>query len=147
IVGFSSLLLDDASLNLPEKHRHNLERISDNSRDLSAFINKILDFSKIEAGHMDVYSEPVQLKDSLARAVAVAEGLRGNRQINLETVVQEDLPALRTDKTKLQQILVNLLSNAVNFTSAGEVKITASGTDDNRIRISVRDTGIGIDRK
>lgn len=144
IVGFSSLLLDDATLSLPEKHRHNLERISENSRDLSEFINKILDFSKIEAGHMDVYSEPVELKESVARAVAIAEGLRGNRQITIQTDLQEDLPTLRTDKTKLQQILLNLLSNAVNFTDAGEIKITASRVEDNRVRISVSDTGIGI---
>jgi signal transduction histidine kinase/DNA-binding response OmpR family regulator len=144
IVGFSSLILDDASLNLPEKHRHNLERISSNSRDLSEFINKILDFSKIETGHMDVYSEPVELKNLLARTVAVAEGLRGNRQINICTELQEDLPTLRTDKTKLQQVLLNLLSNAVKFTDAGEIKITAAGTENNRIRITVQDTGIGI---
>jgi signal transduction histidine kinase/DNA-binding response OmpR family regulator len=144
IVGFSSLILDDTSLNLPEKHRHNLERISDNSRNLSEFINKILDFSKIEAGHMDVYSEPVELKDVLSRAIAVAEGLRGNRQINIQAELQKDLPTLRTDKTKLQQILLNLLSNAVNFTNAGKIKITATSAEDNHIRIAIQDTGIGI---
>jgi signal transduction histidine kinase/CheY-like chemotaxis protein len=144
IVGFTSLILDDPSLNLPEKQRHNLERIQGNSRDLSEFINKILDFSKIEAGHMDVYSELVELQEVMARAVAVAEGLRGNRPINIETQLQEDLPTLRTDKTKLQQILVNLLSNAVNFTNEGEVKLTVSRADHHRIHIAVSDTGIGI---
>jgi signal transduction histidine kinase/DNA-binding response OmpR family regulator len=144
IVGFSSLLLEDPSLNLPEKHRHNLERISGNSRDLSEFINKILDFSKIEAGHMDVYAEAVELADVVERAVAVAEGLRGNRQINIETHLEEDLPTLRSDKTKLQQILMNLVSNAVNFTEAGEIKVSATRAADNRIRLSVSDTGSGI---
>jgi signal transduction histidine kinase/DNA-binding response OmpR family regulator len=144
IVGFSSLILDDASLNLPEKHRHNLERISGNSRDLSEFINKILDLSKIEAGHMDVYSEAVELPDVVERAVAVAEGLRGNRQITIETRLQDDLPTLRTDKTKLQQILLNLVSNAVNFTEAGEIRINAAYSDDNRVRLSISDTGTGI---
>jgi signal transduction histidine kinase/DNA-binding response OmpR family regulator len=144
ILGFTSLILDDASLNLPEKQRHNLERIQGNSRDLSEFINKILDFSKIESGHMDVYSEPVDLRAVIARAVAIAEGLRGNRPINIEVELQEDIPMLHTDKTKLQQILVNLLSNAVNFTNQGEIKVTASRADHDRVHIAVSDTGIGI---
>ncbi len=144
ILGFTSLILDDPALNLPEKQRHNLERIQGNSRDLSEFINKILDFSKIEAGHMDVYSEPVELKDVLARAIAIVEGLRGNRPINIETQLQEDLPTIRTDKTKLQQIFLNLLSNAVKFTDDGEIKVTVSRADHNRVHIAVSDTGIGI---
>lgn len=144
IIGFTSLLLDDPSLNLPEKQRHNLERVQGNSRDLSDFINKILDFSKIESGHMDVYSEPVELQGVIARVVAIADGLRGNRPINLQTELQEDIPLLHTDKTKLQQILLNLLSNAVNFTDEGEVKVTVSRADHHHVHIAVSDTGIGI---
>jgi signal transduction histidine kinase/DNA-binding response OmpR family regulator len=144
IIGFTSLILDDPSLSLPEKQRHNLERIQGNSRDLSEFINKILDLSKIESGHMEVYSEPVELKGVVARAVAIAEGLRGNRPINIQMELQEDIPMLHTDRTKLQQILVNLLSNAVNFTNEGEVKVRVSRADHHHVHIAVRDTGIGI---
>jgi signal transduction histidine kinase/DNA-binding response OmpR family regulator len=144
ILGFASLMLDDPSLSLPEKQRHNLERIADNARDLSELINQILDYSKIEAGRMEVYAEPVALQEVIKKATDIAEGLQGNRPIRLQAELAEQLPLLCTDRAKLQQILINLLSNALKFTDAGEVKITASLADDRHIRLAVSDTGIGI---
>ncbi len=144
IIGFASLMLDDASVNLSEKHRHSLVRISKNSRDLADFINNILDYSKIEAGLMDVYSEPVNLQEVVERAIEIAEGLKANQAVQLSAEFEDGLPTVRTDKTKLQQILLNLLSNAIKFTSEGEIKVTVSRAGDHRIRLKVSDTGIGI---
>jgi len=144
IIGFSSLLLDDRSLHMSERHRRNLERVSRNARDLLELINNVLDLSKIEAGRMDVYSEPADARDLIERAMAVVEPLKEARPINLSISVEDGLPAMRTDRTKLQQILINLLSNAIKFTREGEVKVTAVRAPHNRIRIAVSDTGIGI---
>jgi signal transduction histidine kinase/DNA-binding response OmpR family regulator len=144
IIGFTSLLLDDRSLHMSERHRRNLERVSRNARDLLELINNVLDLSKIEAGRMDVYSEPADARDLIERAMAVVEPLKEARPINLSINVEDGLPALRTDRTKLQQILINLLSNAIKFTHDGEVKVTAVRAPNNRIRIAVSDTGIGI---
>jgi signal transduction histidine kinase/DNA-binding response OmpR family regulator len=144
IIGFTSLILDDPTVKLTDKHRHHLERIADNSRELSEFINEILDFSKIEAGRMDVYAESVELRDVVDRAVNIAESLKDNDAVKIHTALADDLPTLCTDRTKLQQILLNLLSNAVKFTDEGEIKITASRADDDRLQISVSDTGVGI---
>jgi signal transduction histidine kinase/DNA-binding response OmpR family regulator len=144
IIGFSSLLLDDRSLHMSERHRRNLERVSRNARDLLELINNVLDLSKIEAGRMDIYSEPADARDLIERAVAVVEPLKESRPINLSINVEDGLPAMRTDRTKLQQILINLLSNAIKFTREGEVKVTAVRAPNNRIRIAVSDTGIGI---
>jgi len=104
----------------------------------------VLDLSKIEAGRMDVFSEPADLRMLIERAVGVAEPLREGRPIRLTVEADNGLPALRTDRTKLQQILINLLSNALKFTQEGEVKVTAIQPGPETIQISVIDTGIGI---
>jgi len=144
IIGFTSLMLDDRALQLNDRHRRSLERVSRNARDLLELINNVLDLSKIEAGRMDVYSEPTDASDLIERALAVVESLKESRRITLSYQVEDGLPALRTDRTKLQQIMINLLSNAVKFTNEGEVKVTAERAGSDRIRIAVSDTGIGI---
>ena len=144
IIGFTSLLLDDRSLQMSDRHRRNLERVSRNARDLLELINNVLDLSKIEAGRMDVYSEAADARDLIERAIAVVEPLKEARQIQLSFSVEDGLPGIRTDRTKLQQILINLLSNAIKFTREGEVKVTAERVSPDRIRIAVSDTGIGI---
>ncbi|HXG67686.1 MAG TPA: response regulator [Blastocatellia bacterium] len=144
IIGFMSLLLEDSAFQLTDRHRRALERILHNACDLLEFINNILDLSKIEAGRMEVYSEPADLRELIERAVTVAEPLKDSRSIAIATVVEDGLPPLRTDRTKLQQVLINLISNAVKFTQEGEVRIEARRDGEGRVHIAVKDTGIGI---
>lgn len=144
IIGFTSLLLEDAALHLSDRHRRSLERVSRNARDLLQLINNVLDLSKIDAGRMDVLSEAADVGDLIERALAVVEPLKQGRPIELVTQIQEGLPTMRTDRGRLQQVLINLLSNAVKFTPDGEIKITADQLGPDRIRIAVSDTGIGI---
>jgi signal transduction histidine kinase/CheY-like chemotaxis protein len=144
IIGFTALLLDDRSLQLSDRHRSNLERVARNARNLLELINNVLDLSKLEAGRMEVYVEPADLSDVIERAIAVVEPLKENRPVRLGFSVGEHLPALRTDRTKLQQALINLLSNALKFTASGEVHVRAERAGANRVRVSVSDTGQGI---
>jgi signal transduction histidine kinase/DNA-binding response OmpR family regulator len=144
IIGFTSLLLDDRSLQLQERHRGNLERVSRNARNLLELINNVLDLSKLEAGRMEIYAESADVRDVVERALAVVEPLKESRPVHLGVYVEDNLPALRTDPTKLQQALINLLSNALKFTASGEVNLRAERAAANRIRISVSDTGPGI---
>jgi signal transduction histidine kinase/CheY-like chemotaxis protein len=144
IIGFTSLLLDDRSLQLHERHRGNLERVARNARNLLELINNVLDLSKLEAGRMEVYAEPTDVRDVIERAMAIAEPLKENRPVHLGFTVEDHLPALRTDRTKLQQALINLLSNAIKFTASGEVSVRAERGGPNRIRLVVSDTGQGI---
>jgi signal transduction histidine kinase/DNA-binding response OmpR family regulator len=143
IIGFTSLLLDDRSLELKDRHRGSLERVSRNAHDLLELINNVLDLSKIEAGRMDVYSEAADAHDLIERAITVVEPLKENRPIKLSMELEDNLPTLKTDRMKLQQVLINLLSNAIKFTQEGEVKVRAARASD-RILISVSDTGPGI---
>ncbi|HSB09487.1 MAG TPA: response regulator [Blastocatellia bacterium] len=144
IIGFTSLLLDDRALQLNDRHRRSLERVARNAHDLLELINNVLDLSRIEAGRMDVYSEPADARDLIERAVAVVEPIKEGHPVTLSIQVEDGLPPMRTDRTKLQQILINLLSNAVKFTQHGEVSVTAERAGDDRVRMSVRDTGVGI---
>lgn len=145
IIGFTSLLLEDAAIQLSERHRRSLERVARNARELLQLTNNVLDMSKLEAGKMDVYSEPVSVSELIERAMSLVEPLRQGRPIELRAQVAEGLPLMRTDRAKLQQILINLLSNAIKFTFEGEVRVTAELQDPSHIRIAVSDTGIGID--
>jgi signal transduction histidine kinase/DNA-binding response OmpR family regulator len=145
IIGFTSLLLEDTAIQLSERHRRSLERVARNARELLQLTNNVLDMSKLEAGKMDIYSEPVSVSELIERAMSLVEPLRQGRPIELRAHVAEGLPLMRTDRTKLQQILINLLSNAIKFTFEGEVRVTAELQDPDHVRISVSDTGIGID--
>ena len=145
IIGFTSLLLDDRSVQLQDRHRSNLERVARNARNLLELINNVLDLSKLEAGRMEATAEPAEARDIIERAVALVEPLKENRPIHLDIEIEDNLPTLRTDSLKLQQVLINLLSNAVKFTASGEVKVRAERATPDRVRISVSDTGRGID--
>ncbi len=144
IIGFTSLLLEDRALQMADRHRVNLERVSRNARDLLQLINNVLDLSRIEAGRMDVYSEVADVRDLIERAINVVEPMKAGRPIEIKVELQEGVPAIHTDRTKLQQILMNLLSNALKFTSEGEIRITAEPAGPNFIRLSVIDSGSGI---
>jgi len=144
IIGFTSLLIEDRDLQLSDRHRRNLQRVSRNARDLLELVNNVLDLSKIEAGRMDVFAEPADLRMLIERAAGVVEPLREGKPVKLTVEADNVLPALRTDRTKLQQILINLLSNALKFTHEGEVKVTANRAGSDQVRIAVSDTGVGI---
>jgi signal transduction histidine kinase/DNA-binding response OmpR family regulator len=144
IIGFTSLLSEDRTLQLSDRHRRSLDRVSRNARDLLELINNVLDLSKIEAGRMDVYSEPADVRDLVERAIGVVEPLKEGRPVRLRVEIEDGLPTMRTDRTKLQQVLINILSNAIKFTQEGEVKVAATQATPESIRISVSDTGSGI---
>lgn len=156
VIGMTDLLLDTAQT---QQQRQWTETIRNSSESLLRIINDILDLSKIESGKLEFDERPFSLPDCLARAVSVlapqatARGIRLVTQINPETPVQ-----IMGDRTRLQQILVNLLGNAVKFTEVGEAIVSVSAspipedliaTDHRqscryRIQFKVQDTGIGI---
>jgi len=143
LIGYTSLMLDRIYGDLNAKQEEGLHRIQVSSQHLLALINDILDLAKIEAGKMPVHLERVSLNE-LLRDVAMQmepmvrrKGLEFNVQLPAEKVYME------TDRTKVRQIVLNLISNAVKFTAQGSVSISARATD-REVRIAVSDTGIGI---
>ncbi len=146
VIGMTSLLLNTK---IDDEQRDYAETVRASSEALLTIINDILDYSKIEVGKLEIERFPFDLRRCLEEAMDLISAEAGEKNINLAYFLDDSVPAsLVGDVTRLRQVLVNLLANAIKFTHRGEVVITVSGTalDDRRHEISfaVRDTGIGI---
>jgi PAS domain S-box-containing protein len=146
IVGMTGLLLDTP---LTPEQQDYAETVRTSSDALLALINDILDFSKIEAGHMQLETQPFELRECVEEALDLVAAQAAAKGLDLAyQFKQATPPTLRGDVTRLRQILVNLLSNAVKFTERGEVVVNVSGShiedDVYLVHLAVRDTGIGI---
>src|SRR5947208_838130 len=146
VLGFTELVLDTE---LTEEQRRGLELVRSSSEALLTILNDILDYSKIEAEHLDLESIPFDLP-KVVHATATLLAVRA-REKHLELIVDvpPEVPHLvRGDPTRLRQVLVNLIGNAIKFTEAGEVAVAASvvqrDADRASVQFRVRDTGIGI---
>ena len=143
VIGMSGLLMD-TELNR-EQHEY-AETIRNSGDALLAIINDILDFSKIEAGKMDVEVQPFDLRECVELALDLTAARAIEKGLDIAYIIDDDVPAgIRSDVTRLRQILINLLSNAIKFTDRGEVVLTVKkGKRKNELQFTVRDTGIGI---
>lgn len=122
----------------------NLELIQASGDRLTMLVNDLLDFSSGSEGEDYVKFRSVDLHTLATLAIAICTPLVGDKSIRLVNSVDPELPLIAGDEDRLQQILVNLVSNAIKFTHAGEVEISATLTSSYTARLSVRDTGIGI---
>jgi signal transduction histidine kinase/DNA-binding response OmpR family regulator len=141
IIGYSEILMEDTE---EEETRGDLGRIHVAGQHLLALINDILDLSKIEAGRMAVYPERFDIKEFLEQLIATLKPMAQRNHDALVLVVEGELGVAYTDHTKLRQVLLNLLSNALKFTENGAVTLRA-GRDAGVLRFRVEDTGIGMD--
>jgi GAF domain-containing protein/DNA-binding response OmpR family regulator len=143
VIGMSGLLMDTE---LNKEQRDYAETIRNSGDALLAIINDILDFSKIEAGKMDVEYQPFDLRECVESALDLTAGRAIEKGLDIAYIIEDDVPAgIKSDMTRLRQILINLLSNAIKFTEKGEVVLTVKkGKAKNEILFTVRDTGIGI---
>ncbi|WP_373714481.1 response regulator [Roseateles sp.] len=142
VIGMTGLLLDTP---LNPDQREQAQTIRDSAEALMTVINDILDFSKIEAGKMSVEAVPFVLREVLEACLEVLRYKAAEKSIVLTLNAAPDLPeAVRSDPTRLRQILLNLLSNAVKFTPRGEVKLTVTRGEGDRLCFAVQDSGIGL---
>jgi PAS domain S-box-containing protein len=146
ILGYTSMLLKGVAGQLTPLQHDNLTRVDSNSRHLLAIINDILDISRIEAGRMPLHLTEFKLPELIAEVVAELEPIITRAKLDVVADVPASLPAMRSDRPKVKQIVLNLLTNALKFTPHGHVKVSARALPDSReIAIAVVDTGIGID--
>jgi signal transduction histidine kinase/CheY-like chemotaxis protein len=144
----AKLLADNKDETLTEEQVKYAQAILSSNNDLLALINDILDLSKIEAGHADLQAEAVDLAAVLRRLDETFEPLTRHKRLSLVVEAAADAPAqLVSDAQRLQQILKNLLANAVKFTDTGEVALRVRAGAPGRVRFAVSDTGIGIARE
>ena len=171
VIGMATLLL---GADLPAEQREQVEAICSSAHALLAVIDDILDFSKIEAGRLDVETVDLDLRVVVDEAVTVLAASAQAKGLELTAWVDPEVPAmLRGDPTRVRQILINLLGNAIKFTPAGDVELSVrpgaaepaapagrgaaaagdraetagvpDGAEPAWVELTVRDTGIGMD--
>jgi signal transduction histidine kinase/ActR/RegA family two-component response regulator len=142
VIGMSGVLLDTE---LNDDQRDIARTIRDSGESLLTIINDILDFSKIEAGKLDVELQPFELRDCVNSALDLVRHRAAEKQLGLVVAVADDVPAsVKGDGTRLRQILLNLLSNALKFTEKGEVRLSVTRGTGSEIHFAVEDSGIGL---
>ena len=143
IINFTGFVLDGVFGPINTEQADALEKTLDSSEHLLNLINDVLDLSKIETGKMDLFIQDVNINSMILSVAATANGLMKNKAVELILNIEENLPHIQGDKRRLRQVMLNLVSNAIKFTVAGNITISAY-LEDNTIHIRVKDTGIGI---
>jgi signal transduction histidine kinase len=146
IIGFSAMLAGQVQIKLsPESSQGYATDIHRSGTHLLSLINDILDLSKAEVGKVEMNESVVDLHDVVLSSVGMVHGRADEAGVKLEFDVPADVPLLRADDRKLNQVLLNLMSNAIKFTPAdGTVAVRVSAEKDGDVVIRVSDTGIGI---
>jgi signal transduction histidine kinase/DNA-binding response OmpR family regulator/HAMP domain-containing protein len=146
IIGYSEILQEDAADNGQEQLVPDLKKIEGAGRHLLGLINDILDLSKVEAGKMDVFVEEIDLSLLLDEVKSIITPLVAKNGNELNVRLADQVGSMRTDRTKLKQCLLNVLSNASKFTQDGKltVQVRRFETDGPMIEIVISDTGIGM---
>jgi two-component system sensor histidine kinase ChiS len=139
IIGIAESLIHGAAGKLPEKAIANLSMIFSSSKRLAGLVSDILDFSRLKDKDIQLAKRPIDINSLTDLVLSVCSGLVGNKPVKLV----KDIPPVEGDENRLQQILYNLIGNAIKFTDRGEIRVAAIQMD-SMIRVSVSDTGIGI---
>ncbi len=145
IIGFSGILLQELAGPLNEEQKKQMGMVSDSSEHLLALINDVLDISKIEAGQMTLSRSLFDLPSSINKVVRTVQPLAERKGLSIDVDIAPDVDRIDGDMRRMEQILLNLMSNAIKFTEKGGVKVQCS-KEDGLIKLRVIDTGIGIKR-
>ena len=143
IIGFSDVMLGGMSGEFNEQNRKFLNNIANSGKHLLTLINNILDLSKIEAGKMELEPETCSVSEIFNDTRAITSALALKKDISMKYSVEPEI-SVYADRVRFKQIIYNLISNAIKFTSkGGSVAVSATKAGDS-VRVSVSDTGIGI---
>ena len=143
IIGLAESLMDGVAGTLPDKARGNLSMIAASGRRLSSLVNDILDYAKLRNRDIALSIRPVDVRTIAGIVMEMSLSLVGNKKLELVNSISRDFPPVDADENRLEQILINLVGNAIKFTRGGTVEISAV-VRGGFAEISVRDTGIGI---
>lgn len=145
IIGFTGIILQGLAGPLNEEQTRQLEMVRSSARHLLDLINDVLDLSRIEAGQMEVRDEYYDLSASIDQVAATIQPMADRKGLSLNLDVPADCPEVRGDRRRFEQVLINLLNNAVKFSHEGEVSLSVDCVDDGKtLVVTVRDTGIGM---
>ncbi|MGF1675008.1 MAG: ATP-binding protein, partial [Rivularia sp. (in: cyanobacteria)] len=144
IMAFSQMLQRKNKDNFSASQLEMIQRIHNNGKNLLALINDILDLSKIEAVGLQLNPEELDLPLLIANTVDELRSLKAQKNLELDVKMNLQNTKIINDKTRVRQILVNLISNAIKFTDEGMVSIEVKEISDTHVAIFIKDTGIGI---
>lgn len=143
IMGLADAALSHEAEPLSPSLRESFLMIFESARRLSHLVDDILDFNRLQAGKVDLLLEEVRLGEVLRGIASLSKGLVGEKDIEVRCRIPDDLPSVLGDRHRIEQIVLNLIGNAVKFTDSGEVSLSAH-SDDRCVTVEVRDTGVGI---
>jgi signal transduction histidine kinase/DNA-binding LacI/PurR family transcriptional regulator/DNA-binding response OmpR family regulator len=146
ICGLSDMLLQESEQIGPREckvNRRDLERIYVGVQHLDGLIRDVLDLARSDMGQLKLVCEPLDLTEVLQTVSVIGEQLARDKELAWRVEIPESLPRVWGDRTRLRQVALNLVNNAVKFTARGEIALTATAQDENII-VTVRDTGLGI---
>ena len=143
IIGFTGILLQGLAGPLNEEQQKQLGMVQKSSRHLLALINDVLDISKIEAGQLTLSFSNFDLRESIEKTVHLVQPLVQKKALDLTVEIDETVGKVTTDQRRLEQVIINLLNNAVKFTEQGHIRVTCRPENDHYL-LAVEDTGIGI---
>ena len=150
ILGYNELLMDDVKEDGNAKYLADLQKVEVAGNHLLSLINDVLDLSKIEAGKMALYLEDFPLKPLIDEVCSTLVPIIEKNRNNFSFDYDDSINIIRSDLTKLRQILFNLLSNACKFTEDGPIKLTVTSVqiDNNHLfKVTVKDSGIGMTKE
>ncbi|MEP7152157.1 MAG: ATP-binding protein [Nitrospira sp.] len=145
IKGFVENMLDGLTGELSQRQEHYLQRIKHNVDRLTRIINQLLDWSRLDVGRIDIKPEPLRVGEFVTDVVESFQTLAAEKSMELEVAPYDQALMVRADRDKLEQILWNLVGNAIKFTpKAGRVSVKCEIRDEGFVLIAVSDTGCGI---
>jgi len=147
IVGLTELMIQSpesyGGVRLPSAYWRDLSIVYRNARHLAQLVDDVLDLARIEAARMNMVMQEVDATSLVREAVEIIRPLVTGRGLTLRVEIQDGLPRLWADPTRVRQVLLNLMSNATRFTEEGSITVTVKRSD-HHVQFSVADTGIGI---
>ena len=143
MLALTRMLLDRMNGDLNSEQDQQIRFIQQSAKELAEMVNDLLDLAKVEAGKLEVHAKTFTVSDLFGALRGMLKPLLADNSLNLVFEPAEELGPLLTDEQKVSQVLRNFISNAIKFTSRGEVRICAREIDD-LVEFSVTDTGIGI---
>jgi signal transduction histidine kinase/DNA-binding response OmpR family regulator/ABC-type sugar transport system substrate-binding protein len=149
ITGLSAVLLQEGEQVESERclvNREDVEHIHASAQHLDGLIRDVLDLARSEVGQLKLVCEPLRLREVLQPVLAIGQQLAHDKNLAWRVEIPEELPRVWGDRTRLRQVMLNLVHNAAKFTARGEIALIVAA-EDGRIVVSVRDTGLGIPLK
>ncbi len=149
IIGITESMMEGAVGKLTSEQKYNLSLVSSSGRRLTNLVNDILDFAKLQHQELQLDIKPVDIREVANIVLTLSAPLVANKPVQLKNNIPTDLAAASAEENRLQQIMHNLIGNAIKFTESGEVAVSAKIMEHKSsktplIEISITDTGIGI---